>query len=220
MEQEWSFRVTPANTDDWEGKCLNVSMSMAASFYLAAKETGSESGNDHIHVVIRTTKTRSQLDYAVKQAFSVSGSAQIQIQSVKGNKGHGSFDKACRYVCKGASPMDLPVILLAVGSTSEDHARWHDEYWAVYNAGESSRAAASRAAPRGAAKPTIYDQLKELCKDCTSQQAVVDVCCEWYESINRHVNYHCFKDVVRKLAVEKDRMSAEDFKARLLMEIM
>lgn len=212
MTTEWSFRVTPESLDDMVAQCSQLRHEMMPKAFLVTRETSS-TDKPHLHGYIELVgRSRMQLDYALSRIFKVKGAGQKQVSDVRGQKGHGSTEKCLRYICKGESQTSPPDVVCSFSISDEDIASFHEQYWRVNE--EVSRRPTSN--PK---KISMYDELKEVVKEEWSAEGRFDLMWQWYRSRQRHVSYHCFRDVVRKLCVEQDQSASDIARERLRDEI-
>lgn len=211
---EWSFRVTPSNLDQAMSQCEQLRLILMPRALLVTKETGTATEKDHLHGYIELEgRTRMQLDYALSRVFSVKGAGQKQVADVRGQKGHGSSEKCLRYISKGESQTSPPNVVCRVGISEDDVASYHEQYWRVNE--EVSR----RPPVAEGGRKSMYEELKELVKEVSMATERFDIAMDWYRARSRHVSYHCFRDVVRKLCVEEDQQAFNGLKEKLWQEI-
>lgn len=194
MERTWR-----ATTDQWENareKLCQVAWQVGAVAMLVCKEVGSVTEKAHMHGYVQTAgASLGKLKYAMQKAFPDATGPNWQSSHPTGNKGLGSRDKALRYISKGANRETPPEVLFSYKFSDQQVKDLHDAYWAQGGSMNYVKVEVK--------KPTIYETLKELCKDCKDDEDVLLVCSRWYINVQRHVSWFCFKDVVRKLVWEK-----------------
>jgi len=210
MNAEWSFRVTPDDWNEMEARFTFIRMQCSPKALLIVKEVGSAMEKPHMHGYIEAPGvTQARILYMLKKAFKVNGPGQLQCKNPAGAKGFGTVHKCLCYISKGVNKETPPEVLYRQGIPEEDIAKYHDEYWSV-----NARIVERTGVP-AVKKPTLYASLKDLCSHCENGNEVADVCADWYGTVDRHVSWHCFKDVVRKLSAEHDGLCLSNVRQQL-----
>jgi hypothetical protein len=206
---EYSIRITPSvDQSSWSTRLDSIWTKFLPKVLLATQEGGAGGVKDHIHLYLDCEATDGQVRYAIQKHFEVSG-GQYTVKDP--NAGTGTTSKCLAYICKGESG-NRPRVLRSIGVPEAQVATWHQAYHDV---------AAQVAAGTYVKKTSVYESLYAFIGDRQSLtgEQIVDLCMEWYCSVNRRVHWVSFRDAVRKIAASQDGDVAKSLRDRLLEEL-
>lgn len=206
--QEYSIRITPhVDIATWAERVDRICVKFLPKSMLATIEGGEGSVRAHIHMYIECDATDGQIRYAVQKAFDV-GKGDYTVKSP--NAGTGTTSKCLAYICKGTADRG-PRVLRKWGVDDAQVAEWHRVYHQV----------SAQVANGTYVKKSVYESLCAFIgrRQGLSGEAVVDLCMEWYASVDRRVHWVSFRDAVRKIAASHDGVVCKALRDRLIQEI-
>lgn len=123
--KKFALRMDISSADD--GADLSSWLNSVATDHFVVKENGNASENPHMHAVFSSVQKVASLRQSFRRKFpNHTGNGSYSLKEC-----NDDTDAYGRYLCKGASRDDLPVVVCRQGIDYTDGwvQAMHDEYW-------------------------------------------------------------------------------------------
>lgn len=211
----YALRLDVQDNDSWRKRLSEWCSGNANGFIVAFESTGEEGENTHIHAILDSVKSIKQLRNSLTRGFP----------ECVGNKGYSlklcddDYDAYIRYICKGVSDTEEPVIWCKQGLkyTAKDINDAWQMYWVNNKAIEENAKKRKRVE-----KESIVEQVEKLAKreglKGHERVEVAKIYIRLFRDARKGINVFAAKAVVNTVCCLLDG-SAEDFLASKIADL-